>query len=81
MTSKTREQAVTPNLTFHVFAWPLFFFQTFAQIEKFSCGQHVHFEPAPQTQAARTIEVSSLRNAGVKAASALLHSSYMGAAC
>lgn len=48
MTSKTREQAVTPNLTFHVFAWPLFFFQTFAQIEKFSCGEHVHFEPAPK---------------------------------
>lgn len=46
ITSKAREQAVIPNLTFHVFAWALFFFQTFTQIEKFSCGQHRHFVPA-----------------------------------
>ena len=83
-TNKSREKAAIPNLTFHVFACTLFFFQTLPQTEKFSCGQPLHFEPAPifpQAQAIRTIQISSYHNAVVKAASALLYSLYMGAAC
>lgn len=47
ITSKRREQAIIPNLMYLVSAWASFF-QTSAQIEKFSCGQHMHFESAPK---------------------------------
>lgn len=45
--NKSGQEAAISNLTFHVFACVLFCFQTLPQTEQYSCGQHLHFEPAP----------------------------------